>query len=269
MVASHTPTLTLQKLADFCSDCLPALAGNIRPSEHAAAEAAAQMHTIYQGLAKAYPEAGAIYWGSRAWKLWLWQPVFIGVWAASCHHVSPRFDDFAHCMNPLFTEAYTLPPQDLAVLRQDEAVAETAAHLKAWAVRELALLQTHYPLPEKLALYYLGDALLNALASAHRFGLIDANETLRLEKMWQAALDIRCCGGLVWQEDAQEFLVEMLSCCQHYRRNGAEHCQGCPKTRKQRGLPPCGRSGEDTVLAPQTLCRNTEWKIFPEGDFLH
>lgn len=250
MAASHKSSLTLQKLIDLCSECLPALAGSIRPSEYAAGHAAAQMHTIYHGLSQACPEAGAVYWGSRAWQLWLWQPVFIGVWGASCHHVSPRFDDFAHCMNPLFTEAYTLPPQNLAVLPQDQAVAETAAHLKKWALRELALLQNHYPLPEKLALYYLGDALLNALASAHRFSLMDAAETLRLEKIWQAALGIRCCGGLVWQEDAQEFLVEMLSCCQHYRRNGAKHCQGCPKTRKQRGLPPCCRSSEDAASTP-------------------
>lgn len=227
-------TYTMREVLDFCTHHLPALAGDIGPSEtYSSEEAAEQMGGIFTRLAQAYPEAQAIYWGCRTWQLWLWQPVFIGVWAASVKGVSVDFNGFRHRMGDLFTDRFLIDEQILAVQTVEESIVQTAARLKSWLLRQLALIQPYYKITDKLAGYFLGDAILKALVVAQRFGLLTAQQTLAMEKIWHQTLNLRCKGWLVWQEDAHEFLVEMTACCQHYRREGAEYCAGCPKLRQK------------------------------------
>ena len=228
---AQQPHHSLQEILDFCSSRLPALAGSVRPSEAFADDADGQMAKILRDLNRAYPEAGPIYWICRVWQLWLWQPVFIGVWAASLWRVSIDMDGFYHRMGMLFTESYTLPEQTLVSATESAAVWQTAIYLKHWQQRELVRIRRYGAMSDKLADYFLGDAVLQALATAHRLGLMSREETQRAEQIWQQALAFRCHGRLLWQEDAQEFFVAKVSCCQHYRRQDAEYCVGCPKTR--------------------------------------
>ncbi|MCP1660402.1 (2Fe-2S)-binding protein [Neisseria perflava] len=164
--------------------------------------------------------------------------MFVGVWAASVKQVCLDFSGFQHRMGEVFTESFTLAEQPVVVRPSEKIVFQTASHLKTWALRELHLIQVHYPLSEKLALYFLGDSVLKALAAAHRVGLLGRVQTEDLAAQWQQALALRCNGRLMWQNDAQEFLVEMVGCCQHFRRKDADYCAGCPKTRKKCGCMP-------------------------------
>lgn len=234
------PSHTLREIIDFCAYYLPALSGEVCAPEHCLPdEADRQIGGIFKRLANAYPQAQQVYWGCRTWQLWLWQPVFIGVWSSSVKGVSIEFYGFRHRMGDLFTDRFVMVDQNVNVQNVSLSVFQTALHLKQWLVRELALIQPYYKMNEKLAGYFLADAVLQALAAAHRFGLLDRQQTSGLEKMWQTALDMRCFGRLVWQENAREFLVETVSCCQHFRREGADYCTGCPKLRQSCG---CGRS---------------------------
>lgn len=232
-------TCTLREIIDFCAHHLPALSGEVRPSENGLGDTSAhEMAKIFNGLAQTYPEAQQIYWGCRSWQLWMWQPVFVGVWAASLKGVSVNFDGFGHQMNDVFTGKYSLPEQLLPVQDTAQSIFQTASHLKIWLLRQLAVIRVHYQMSEKLAAYFLGDAVLKALSVAHRLGLLNAAQIPELEQTWQTALNLRCKGRLVWQEAENGFLVELTSCCQHFRRAGAEYCEGCPKTRTKRTCPP-------------------------------
>ena len=232
----HPPAhiINIQEIVGFCARALSALEGDVRPSENLAEGCEAdEMALIFNNLAAEYPEAGAVYWGCRAWLLWMWQPVYLGVWAASVRSVSPDFSGFRHRMDGLFTARYRIAAQDLPVSDKREAVFQTASHLKMWMSDNLPLIQPHYPLGGKLAGYSLGDAVLKALSAAYGFGLLPRGEVARLEQWWRQALDVRCSGALAWDEEAQDFRVELAACCQHYRRTNEGYCAGCPKTRQK------------------------------------
>lgn len=229
----HTvKTYTFREIIDFCSQYLPALAGKIRPTEACGQNHPAdQMAAVFHELSVAHPEATRIYWGCRAWQLWIWQPVFLGVWTASIKGVSLNFNTFCHQMSHLFTGKYSVSDQTFQTQSISTAITQTASHLKTWAMQELLVLQPHYPMPEKLAGYFLGDAVLQALAAAQRLGLLTISQTENLAVLWQQALSLRCNGWLSWQDNSHEFQVERAGCCQHYRRKEADYCIGCPKKR--------------------------------------
>ena len=232
-------THSLNDIIAFFARYLPALQGSVRPSETPVCACTddkhedAQMAEIFASLADAYPEAGSIYWGCRTWQLWMWQPVFLGVWAASVQRVCIDFESFTHQMGDLFTEPYTLPEQTLRILAREEAIVQTASGLQNRLTRELGRIRPHYLMTDKLASYFLGDAVLKALAAGHRIGILSKADVPDLAQIWQSALPLPRHGRLVWQEEAQEYLVELTACCQHYRRNGADYCTGCPKTRRK------------------------------------
>lgn len=233
MAAPTTPLLT--EILDRYAGILPALCGRVMPSENQQDNAAADIGALYRALAETYPEAGAVYWGCRTWQLWIWQPVFLCVWAASAEGCVVALDGFCNQTAGLFTAGFSLPDHRPRAADGKEAVVQTASQLKQWLAQQLPLLQTHYPLPEKLAGYLFGDSVLNALASAHRLGLLDRNATELAARRWQQVLGLRCNGRLTWQPEQQEFLVEMVACCQHHRRAEGDYCNGCPKTRKSCG----------------------------------
>lgn len=80
--------------------------------------------------------------------------------------------------------------------------------------------------------YFLADAILKALAAAHRFGLQNAEQIWQQHEYWRAAFPSRCVGKLIWLDDMQEFHVELAACCQHYRRAEKEFCVGCLKLKQ-------------------------------------
>ncbi|MDO5639396.1 MAG: siderophore ferric iron reductase [Neisseria sp.] len=228
--------LKLSCVVARCAETLPALAGEIRPSESPAdwlVHESAEMAKIHANLKREYAHAGEVYWGCRAWQLWIWQPVYLAVWAAAVWRVAPDLGGFRHRMGEVFTDAYTLPEQMLAAQAAQQAVLQTALHLQGWMQRQRSLILPHYPLADKLAQYFLGDTVLKALAAAQRFGLMDKEAALQQQQWWQAALDCRCQGRLVWLEAERGFQVEMAACCQHYRCHEGTLCTGCPKSRKQ------------------------------------
>lgn len=231
---SEKQEYSAQEILDFCMAALPILEGEIRPStsleKHQETE---QMANIYNGLSNEYPDADKVYWGCRAWQLWLWQPVLMSVWAASIKNVVMDVSGLCHQMEEVLADYFVLPEQILKIVTQEQAVFQTANHLKEWILCELPLIKPHYALSEKLADYFLGDGVLKALAVAHHFGLLDYNQVIELEKLWKVALNQRCSGWLRWIEEEQQFLVEMVTCCQDYRRQDMDYCAGCPKTRKK------------------------------------
>ena len=169
--------------------------------------------------------------GRSIWLLWMWQPVYLGVWAASVKGASPDFSGFAHTFDGLFTARFGIAVQDCTVRLRQEAVSRTATDLKAYLYASLPLIRPHYPLGAKLAEYFLGDAVLKALSAAHALRLLSRGETEMLARQWQDALAVRCNGALVWDGETQGFQAQLAACCQHYRREDGEFCSGCPKTR--------------------------------------
>lgn len=161
----------------------------------------------------------------------MWQPVYLGVWAASVKGASPDFSGFAHTFDGLFTARFGIAVQDCTVRLRQEAVSRTATDLKAYLYASLPLIRPHYPLGAKLAEYFLGDAVLKALSAAHALRLLSRGETEMLAPQWQDALAVRCNGALVWDGETQGFQAQLAACCQHYRREDGEFCSGCPKTR--------------------------------------
>ena len=154
-------TLAIQDIIRFCALALPALDGDTRPSETEADSREAEiMASAFGRLSVAHPEAGAVYWACRTWLLWMWQPVYLGVWAASVKGASPDFSGFAHTFDGLFTARFGIAVQDCTVRLRQEAVSRTATDLKAYLYASLPLIRPHYPLGAKLAEYFLGDAVL-------------------------------------------------------------------------------------------------------------
>lgn len=225
-------TRTMQEIIRFCARALPALDGDTSSEISDSRREADGMALIFRSLAAAYPEAGAVYWGCRTWLLWMWQPVYLGAWSASVLGVSPDFSGFRHSFDGLFTSRFCIAAQDCAVGDRQKAVFKTAAHLKTYMQDALPLIQPHYPLSGKLAAYFLGDAVLNALSAAHALRLLPRNETETLAHQWQEALAVRCNGSLVWDGETQGFQTKLAACCQHYRREDGDFCSGCPKTRR-------------------------------------
>ena len=229
---SLTNTLAIQDIIRFCALALPALDGDARPSETEADSREAEiMASAFGRLSVAHPEAGAVYWACRTWLLWMWQPVYLGVWAASVKGASPDFSGFAHTFDGLFTARFGIAVQDCTVRLRQEAVSRTATDLKAYLYASLPLIRPHYPLGAKLAEYFLGDAVLKALSAAHALRLLSRGETEMLARQWQDALAVRCNGALVWDGETQGFQAQLAACCQQYRREDGEFCSGCPKTR--------------------------------------
>lgn len=126
-------TLAIQDIIRFCALALPALDGDARPSETEADSREAEiMASAFGRLSVAHPEAGSVYWACRTWLLWMWQPVYLGVWAASVKGASPDFSGFAHTFDGLFTARFGIAVQDCTVRLRQEAVSRTATDLKAY-----------------------------------------------------------------------------------------------------------------------------------------
>lgn len=229
-------TRSIQEIIRFCARALPALDGDTADgTEESDGREAAEMAAVFRRFADACPEAGAVYWGCRVWQLWMWQPVYLGVWAASVQGVAPDFSGFRHRFDGLFTARYRIAAQDLAVRDRQEAAGLTAVRLKAWMADNLPLMLPHYPLSMKLAEYFLGDAVLKALSAACLFSLLPRAETEILAAQWLKALALPRSGNLVWMEQEARFRTELSVCCQHFRREAGVYCEGCPKTRRTRG----------------------------------
>ena len=129
-------TLAIQDIIRFCALALPDLDGDARPSETEADSREAEiMASAFGRLSVAHPEAGAVYWACRTWLLWMWQPVYLGVWAASVKGASPDFSGFAHTFDGLFTARFGIAVQDCTVRLRQEAVSRTATDLKAYLYR--------------------------------------------------------------------------------------------------------------------------------------
>ncbi len=225
----------LEDILSFCAAALPALEGRVSASadETGTAAETVEMAAICNGLRRAFPDAGAVYWGCRAWQLWIWQPVFLAVWSASLKNTLPDLTYFSHRMGGTFTEPFTIAAHTPAVFDTTEsAVFQTALSLQRWQAAQLPLIAPHFAVSGKLAGYFLGDMTLKALAGIHHCGLADADTVRRLETLWHQAFGFRCNGRLRWLETEQGFQVEMMACCQLYRVDGTPYCQGCPKLRK-------------------------------------
>lgn len=217
----------LSDLLDTFRHTLPALNGRAVSAGAALPCATDEAARLYRGLQTAFPDAGAVYWGCRSWQIWLWQPVFFSVWTAALWQAATDLRGFGQEMSAQFSHGFCVYEQPLQA--QPQAVFQAACALRVWMRAQLPLWQPHYPLKEKLAACFLDDAVLNALAAAHRCGLLNRRQTAEQERLWrQYASQPRCCGRLLWTDEG--CAVQPAVCCQH-DRSGASPCAACPKRR--------------------------------------
>lgn len=187
-----------------------------------------EMQTLYARLQAAYPHADAVYFSARTWQLWLWQPIYVAVWAAERGYLVD-LQGGTHRTQAIFTEQFRLPEHDL--VHSADVHQAAWGNIQNWLAEQWVLCPNTWQISEKLAHYWVYDGILKALAAAHRFGLLNRHDTEHATAIWRDTIQHRCFGTLSWLED-DNFQANLRTCCQHYRRDEqAILCEGCPKRR--------------------------------------
>ncbi|WP_374497514.1 siderophore ferric iron reductase [Vogesella indigofera] len=219
------------------SRCLPGLDGVIAPAAADAitADAAnpAPVAALLQHWRQAHPEAGPHYWGSRAWTLLLWQPVYLAVLAVQLAGCLPRLAGMAQRRQGGFVAGFSLAHGELQLGGEAALIAAAGQALQAACQPYLALLNQELKLHPKMAGRLQADCLLAALLHAQRCDARLGNaRLLALAPQWLAALaqpDASALMTVALDDGRQRLALERKVCCQHFRRCDGELCSTCPK----------------------------------------
>lgn len=213
-----------------CNRLFPALNASTQTVSGCLKTQEFELHKLFANLHAAHPQADDVYWAARTWQLWLWQPAYVAVWVAA-RGFAVDLRGGAHETAAAFTDSFRLPEQILHHHTPKQAIELAWQNLQIWTAEQFALCAPHWQISEKLAHYFVYDGILKALAAAHRFGWQTRAEVEYGERVWRETIAARCFGELLWVGDT--FQVNMLACCQHYRRDSdTMMCDTCPKNRR-------------------------------------
>lgn len=230
-----SPAPTLAALLDHAATALPGLNGRVgeAAAEALAAGGAAQAwDALLEHWRGAHPEAGPLYWGSRAWTLAVWQPLYLVMIAVHEVGAVPRLAGLGQSVVDGFVGGFSLPAHAPVVAGCEDALIDAAAQEASAACaalyQELAPRQKIHP---KMAGRLQADCLLAALLYvAGRQGWPRARVEA-LAARWLAAMNLAGASGLmpVAVPGGERLALERKVCCQHFRRADGELCSTCPK----------------------------------------
>lgn len=220
---------------------LPALAGTVaRPATPAIQPGEAGLPavgTLLSSLRQRHPEAGPHYWGSRAWSLVIWQPVYLAALSVHLAHRLPAVEQIAQQGQPCLVSGFTLASGQLLADRPERLVPVAAGALARLAGRLLPLVQRRVPLHPKMAGRLLADCVLAALLLVQRCDpRLDNRQLSALAPAWLHGLGVPDGSSLQPFETPGmpvRLVLQRKVCCQNFRCRDGELCSTCPKLSRE------------------------------------
>ncbi|MCL9775168.1 siderophore ferric iron reductase [Vibrio methylphosphonaticus] len=196
--------------------------------------------TLYQFWKTTHPEAGRIYWLTRAWTMLIWQPVTIALIASYYSDQVPTLSSMIQGLNRQTGvvgnfdfrehqwqsgnqhERQRFVAQELNILLDDLANQFDNVCRISPSTREKLLADTVM----EMLLRGLKQMVLTQQLTRENIELAFSHELHH----WQQALKlpVKRFGQLNVASDG-EFFIQKRVCCMHYRRSDGNYCQGCPQ----------------------------------------
>lgn len=187
------------------------------------------LRLLYSNLKEKYPLATEKYWLPRAWQIWGWQPVYVCIFAyyGLKQAIDPR--EFGIRISGVFSDGFYPKNPTACGLDSFEAMQKALLY---FIQAQMQLFDEVFEgrFPHKQAYQYAMDGILGALAMLLNHKVIESPD---VTKEWTSLFKVLKTSTIGFNSEKKEYYLELALCCQHFRIDKENLCQGCPKKKNK------------------------------------
>lgn len=184
---------------------------------------------LYRNLKEKYPLATDKYWLPRAWQMWGWQPVYLCICAYYGLKQPLDPSQFEIRISGIFSDGFYPKAPLTCGLDSFEAMQQS---MHDFIQTQMQLFDDVFEgkLPHKQAYQYAMDGILGALSMLLNQKVIDSPE---VTKAWTSLFKVIKPSTIALNPEKKEYYLALSLCCQHFRIDKENLCQGCPRKRNK------------------------------------
>lgn len=187
---------------------------------------------LYQRLAQAHPEAGAVYWLTRTWDLLCWQPVSLAFIATYQCRGLPEITSISQQVVSTMVTGYRFSSAEVYRGTTSELIQRAGQQLQRLLSNYREQMSEWTRIRPGFTQHLLADRLIAYVMQLHhRQPQLPAQFLLEQAQQWLAAcaLPEKHLSTLSIQRETQSLCQVRASCCLVYKCNGRELCGNCPR----------------------------------------